>query len=59
MHPPSISALSAYTLEVEVGGPHVLGDVLDVDPVAGPEARRAARARATTEAASPSAEDAA
>jgi hypothetical protein len=57
MYPPSISALSAYVLEVEMHGPHVLGDVLDVDPVAGPEAGRAACARTTTEAAGPSTED--
>jgi hypothetical protein len=56
--PASITALATHVLEVEVGRPDVFGDVLDVDPVVGPEAGRAARARVSTEAAGPSTEDA-
>jgi hypothetical protein len=55
--PASIAALAAYVLEVEVGGPDVVGDVLDVDPVTGSEAGRPTCARAGAEAAGPSTED--
>jgi hypothetical protein len=56
--PASIAALAAHVLEAEVGGPDVVGDVLDVDPVAGSEVGSATRARAGAEAPGPSTEDA-
>jgi hypothetical protein len=56
--PASITTLAAYVLEVEVGRPDVVGDVLDVDTVAGSEVGRATCARAGAEAAGPSTEDA-
>jgi hypothetical protein len=59
VHPPRIPALAAYVLEVEVGRPDMLCDVLDVDTMSDSEAGRAARARAGADAAGPSTEDAA
>jgi hypothetical protein len=57
--PAGIAALAAYVLEAEVGGPDVVGDVLDVDPVIGSEAGSATRAGAGAEAVRPSTNDAA
>jgi hypothetical protein len=58
VRPAGISTLSAHVLEVEVGRPDVLGDVLDMHAVAGREVKGAARARAGADAAGPSTDDA-
>jgi hypothetical protein len=58
MHPSSISTLAAHVLEVEIGGPDMLRDVPYMDTMPDPEAEGATRARASTDTAGPSTEDA-
>jgi hypothetical protein len=59
MYPPGVSALATHILEVQVGDPDVLGDVLDMDAMARLEVHRAARAWASTMTVGPSTQDAA
>jgi hypothetical protein len=57
--PTCVSALAAYVLEVEVGGPNMLSDVLNVDTVDAVikrEVKRAAGAWPSTQTVGPSAD---
>jgi hypothetical protein len=58
VRPAGITAFAAHVLEVEVGRPDVLGDVLNMHAVAGREVKGAARARAGADAAGPPTDDA-
>jgi hypothetical protein len=59
MYPPSIPALAAYVLEVEMRGPDVLGDVFDMYAMARFEVHGATRAWTSTMTVGPSTKDAA
>jgi hypothetical protein len=58
VHPARIAALAVYVLEVKMAGPDMLANVLNLDTVSDSEVGRTTCARAGTDTAGPSTEDA-